>query len=152
MTEPKKKGKQGNAKKTASANPEKAIRARKDTKLTIAEGQLILTSTGTDPGLTFGTSDVKAAGPYTLTFRVQSHASGEGEVFWTHDVKTTLPKGQHQVFPVTHDGLWQDVSIKLDDAKIIYALRIDPCSATGEVRIVGLRLNDSSGKTLKQWP
>jgi len=146
------KGKQGNAKHLRSTNQDKAIRARKDTKLTITEGQLILTSTGTDSGMTFDTSDVKVTGPYTLTFRAQCQASGEGEVFWTHDANTTLPKGQHQVFPVTHDGQWHDVFIKLNDAKVMHALRIDLCSGTGKVRIEGLRLNGASGKTLKQWP
>ncbi|MDH4476957.1 MAG: arylsulfatase [Verrucomicrobiaceae bacterium] len=152
MTKPKKKGKKANAEKPAVATQDKAIRARKDTSLTVAEGQLILTSTGTDPGLTFDTSDVQASGPYTLEFRMQSHTSGEGEVYWTHDAKTSLPKGQHQIFPVTHDGQWHDVSIKLDDAMIIHALRLDPCAGIGEVRIEGLRLNDANDKTLKQWP
>ena len=76
----------------------KAIRARIDTKLTIDADQLVLTATGPDPGLTFDTSDVKVPGPYTLKFAMLSHASGDGELYWTTDATTSLPKGRHQLF------------------------------------------------------
>ena len=127
-------------------------RARKDTKLTVEGPQLILTSTGADPGLAFEHLSIESAGPYLLKFRLQSHATGKGEVYWTHDAQTILPKGLHQVFQVTHDGEWHELSIKLDDTRLIHGLRLDPCAGPGSVRLEGLRLTDSNGKTLQQWP
>ncbi len=127
-------------------------RARKNTTLTVEGTQFILTSTGADPGLAFEQLSIKSPGPYLLKFRLQSHATGEGEIFWTHDAQTILPKGLHQVFQVTHDGQWHELSIKLDDPRLIHSLRLDPCAGPGSVRLEGLRLTDSTGKTLEQWP
>jgi arylsulfatase len=140
-------------KKPSKAPPGETLpRARKDTKLTVEGPQLILTSTGADPGLAFEHLSIESPGPYLLKFRLQSHATGKGEVYWTHDAQTILPKGLHQVFQVTHDGEWHELSIKLDDTRLIHGLRLDPCAGPGSVRLEGLRLTDSNGKTLQQWP
>jgi arylsulfatase len=140
-------------KKSSKAPPGETLpRARKDTKLTVEGPQLILTSTGADPGLAFEHLSIESPGPYLLKFRLQSHATGKGEVYWTHDAQTILPKGLHQVFQVTHDGEWHELSIKLDDTRLIHGLRLDPCAGPGSVRLEGLRLTDSNGKTLQQWP
>ncbi len=156
MRKPKRKAKGKKADAQASALPPaakvKAIRARVDTTLAIANGQLVVTSMGDDPGLTFEASDINSAGPYTLTFRLQSSASGDGEIYWTTDTETSLPKGRHQTFKVTHDGQWHDLTLNLAEPKTLHALRLDPCAGKGVVRIEGLRLNDTNGKTLKQWP
>ncbi len=130
----------------------KPIRARVDTKLAIEKEQLVLTSTGDKPGLTFDVSDIKTAGPYTLTFRIQSNASGDGAIYWTTDAKSSLPKGVHQTFKVTHDGQWHDITLNLAELKILHALRLDPCAGKGVVRLDSLQLKDATGKTLKQWP
>jgi arylsulfatase len=140
-------------KKPSKAPPGETLpRARKDTKLTVEGPQLILTSTGADPGLAFEHLSIESPGPYLLKFRLQSHATGKGEVYWTHDAQTILPKGLHQVFQVTHDGEWHELSIKLDDTRLIHGLRLDPFAGPGSVRLEGLRLTDSNGKTLQQWP
>ena len=112
----------------------------------------MITSTGDTPGLTFDASDIKTAGPYTLTFRIQSNASGDGTIYWTTDAKTSLPKGGHQTFKVTHEGQWQDIVLNLAEPKILHALRLDPCAGKGVVRLDSLQLKDATGKTLKQWP
>ena len=146
------KAKQSTPKGSAAVNG-KAIRARVGTSLVIAEGQLVLTCTGNDPGLTFDASAwLKSSGPYTLEFRLQSHARGDGDLYWTTDAKTTLPRGRHQSFPVNHDGQWHDVALTIPETNVLYAIRLDPCSGPGEVRIEALRLEDASGTTLKSWP
>ncbi len=157
--EMKKPGRRTKAKKADAQTPSpmpvaqvKPIRARIDTTLVIEKQQLIITSTGDNPGLTFDASDIKTAGPYTLTFRLQSSASGDGEIYWTTDVKTALPKGERQTFKVTHDGQWHDIVLNVTESKVLHALRLDPCAGKGIVRLDSLRLKDSTGKTLKQWP
>jgi arylsulfatase len=127
-------------------------RARFGTKLTVENNQLVLTCTGNDPGIAFNHVDVSAVGPYTLTFRLQSHASGGGELFWTTDPETILPKGRHQTFPVTHDGQWHDMTLTVAEPNVLYGMRLDPCAGKGEVRIESLQLRDASGTTLKSWP
>ena len=136
----------------AAPTAEPLPRARKGTTLAVEGKQLVLTCTGDDPGLAFDRLGALAAGPYTLTFRVQSRASGEGELFWTTDADTSLPQGKHQAFPVTHDGQWHDVTLAIAEPKSFFAMRLDPCAGKGEVRIESLQLKDAKGTVLKSWP
>jgi len=127
-------------------------RARKDTKLAVEGSQLILQCSGEDPGLAFEHLKISEAGPYVLEFRLQSHAKGSGEVFWTTDPQTILPKGKKQPFEVVHDGQWHDLKITLDEGKTLHGLRLDPCGGPGEVRVDGLVLKTASGTVLARWP
>ena len=127
------------------------IRARKDTKLAIDGGQLVLTCTGTDSGLAFDNLTDLAPGPYKLQFRIQSQASGSGEVYFTTDPQAKLPDGEHQEFEVAHDGQWHEYTLPLETAKPICELRFDPCSAPGEVRVDGLQLTTGEGKVIRLY-
>jgi len=138
-----------NRKASKAVDDSKSLpRARIGTKLRQENDQLVLTCSGDDPGLAFNDLSIDSAGPYTLTFRLQAHSRGEGEIYWTTDATTTLPKGKHLAFPVTHDGQWHEVTLKIDDAKTLHALRLDPCAGPGEVRIESLTLLDSAGNDL----
>jgi arylsulfatase len=153
LTAGKAKGKGKRKASKAGASASAALpRARKGTTLTVEGTQLVLACAGDDPGLAFNSVNVTTAGPYTLTFRLQSHASGEGEIFWTTDAETTLPNGKHQDFAVTHDGQWHDVSLTIAEPKALVGLRLNPCAGKGEVRIDSLQLKDAHGTTLKSWP
>lgn len=145
--EPKRRKGKGKA-KAASSLP----RARKGTKLTVEGGQLILQCTGTDPGLAFENLKLTSPGPYTLGFRLQSHATGPGELYWTTDAEMTLPNGRHLDFEVKHDGEWHEHTLRIDEAKTLHGLRLDPCGGEGEVKIEGLVLKGEDGKVLAQWP
>ena len=127
-------------------------RARKGTQLTVEGPQLILQCIGDDPGLAFSDLNLTTAGPYVLEFKLQSHATGPAELYWTTDPETILPKGKHLDFTVKHDGAWHDHSIRIDEAKTLHALRLDPCGGEGEVRLEGLTLKNASGEVLVKWP
>ncbi|HBJ85142.1 MAG TPA: arylsulfatase [Verrucomicrobiales bacterium] len=127
-------------------------RARKGTKFTVEGPQLILQCTGDDPGLAFEKIAISQPGPYTLEFRLQSHATGPGELYWTTDPETILPKGKHLDFEVKHDGEWHDMKLTIDEAKTLHALRLDPCGGEGEAKIEGLTLKAADGKVLAKWP
>lgn len=142
-----KKGKQA-VSPTASALP----RARKGTTLKVDGSQLILQCTGNDPGLAFEHLKIESPGPYILEFRLQSQASGAGEIFWTTDAETILPKGNHLDFDVKHDGEWHEMKLSIDEAKTLHALRLDPCGGEGEVRIEEPVLKAQDGKVLAKWP
>ncbi|MFA6543021.1 MAG: arylsulfatase [Limisphaerales bacterium] len=130
-----------------------AIRARTNTKLAVEGDQLVITCTGSDSGLSFDRlPDLKAAGPYQLVFSLQGKAGGDGEIFWTTDAKTILPKGHHQPFEVKHDGEWHNITLAIDTPEKLHAFRLDPCSAPGVVRIKGLTLQTVSGQALQSWP
>lgn len=130
-----------------------SIRARASTKLAIEDGDLVITCSGTDSGLSFDAlPELPVAGPYRLVFSLRSDAAGAGEIFWTTDSATSLPRGTRQTFEVKHDGAWHDHSVPIAAADKIHALRLDPGSAPGTVRIRRLKLQDASGATLLSWP
>jgi arylsulfatase len=141
-------GKVRKGKKQAATLP----RARKGTKLTVEGDQLVLTCTGEDPGLAFNDLHLTAPGPYVLQFKLQSHATGSAELYWTTDAETILPKGKHLDFDVKHDGEWHEHTIRIDETKAMHALRLDPCGSEGEVRLEGLTLKNAEGKVLAKWP
>jgi len=143
------KRKKGKAKSKSAAN---LPRARKDTKLTVEGDQLILQSTGSDPGLAFEQLKLDSPGAYTLEFRLQSKASGSGELYWTTNAETILPKGKHLDFEVKRDGEWHEVKLLIEEAKTLHAFRLDPLGGEGEARVEGLVLKAEDGKVLARWP
>jgi len=129
------------------------IRARKNTKMTVKRQELHLVCTGDDPGLAI--DQIKrpiAAGPYTLSFRLRSTADRQGEIFFTTDPQTSLPRGQRVEFQPINDGQWHSVSIPLATKKTIVALRIDVCGGPGEATLSDLELQDHHGNVLRSWP
>lgn len=140
--------------KPPSANKKAdAIRARRETKLRIEDDQLIVECQGNDSGLAFDRlARLPESGPYRLRFRLQSNASGEGDLFWTVDAKTKLPGGERVPFAIRHDQTWQDIELTIDTQGKLFGFRLDPCGGPGEVRIAGLTLINEAGKVLRVWP
>jgi len=130
-----------------------AIRARKNTRLTVNGGKLELQFTGDDPGIAMDLRGANLpAGPYRLTFRLLGGSRDGGEVFYTIDPKTTLPNGERVRFEVRADRKWQDVDIPLPTKQSLQQIRIDVSSGTGQATISDLELRDENGKRLIAWP
>ncbi len=146
-------GRDSRAKPARKVGNPVALRARRDTVLSLQGSEIVLSCQAGDPGVAMDQlGGIAQAGPYTLVFSVRSQSSGGGEVYFTTDASTKLPGGQHVAFDVDHDGAWHDVALTLDTTDRLHALRLDPCEGTGTVRLKGLRLQDASGKTLQSWP
>jgi arylsulfatase A-like enzyme len=140
------------SKSKAKATPSK-IRARTGTQLKIEAQDLVLTCTGNDPGLALeALQNIPSPGPYRLSFRVQSHATGPAELYFTTDSETKLPGGSHLDFEVAHDGEWHNITLTLDTPKTLHGFRLDPCAGPGTVRIQALTLQDPQGTPLLSWP
>ena len=149
--EPNRKRRNSAAGKT-KANARK-IRARKNTKLQIVDGTLRLFFSGDDPGIAMDMRNRELPpGPYRVKFRLRGGGVGGGDLFFTTDPKTTLPRGSLVEFDVKADGEWQDVDIELQTSKTIHQLRIDVCDNAGEAAIADLKLVNMAGEALLAWP
>ena len=135
------------------ANAATKIRARKNTSLQITDGRLHLNMTGPDPGIAIDLRNTDlAAGPYELRFRIRSEHASDGELFYTSDANTSLPKGQTVDFKVHGGNDWQSLAIPLPMTGRIHQLRLDPRDDAGVVVLDELQLSDANGDVLESWP
>ena len=143
--------------KQSNANPADRIRALKNTTLKIVGNELRLQFTGDDPGIAMDLRNKQLPnGPYQITFRLKidtkSNEVSEGEVFYTTDTKTILPKGNNIPFAVESSDAWHTVQIPIAKSNRLYQLRIDIGDGPGMATIADLQLNGSDGKILQNWP
>ena len=83
----------------------KPIRARKNTELKVANGNLQLVFSGEDPGIAIDLRrESLPPGPYRVSFELNGGTTSGGELFFTTDQKTTLPKGKRIPFEVSANG------------------------------------------------
>lgn len=129
------------------------IRARKNTKIVQRPGALRLTFTGEDPGIAMDLRAVKGLppGPYQVNFDLKTSVEGTGDIFFTTDGKTVLPKGENRQFPVKGTDAAQPVRVELKTDKRLYQLRIDVSDGEGSAEISNLRLLGPDGKVIKNW-
>ncbi len=121
----------------------------KDTKLTTAGGELVVTSSGGDPW--FATRALPAGkGPFTITLRMKSNATGPGLIYYSTTAKFGFKRELTVPLAVQHDGQWHDYQVIVPVPKLT-ALRFDPATAVGEMRVASLRLLDATGRELKVW-
>ena len=130
------------------------IRARKGTKIVAQkDGSLKLTFAGDDPGIAMDLRSHSAmpSGPYTLAFDLDTSQTGHGEIYYTVDPKTSLPKGKKLDFPLPTGKGFKPVQIKIETWEAIQQLRIDITEGPGSAVIRNLRLIDFKGKTAVDW-
>ena len=147
----KKKAAKKSSKKPANHGKQKSIRARKNTSMRVNGQTMHLTFTGEDPGIAMDNLRGIPVGPYQLTFKLVAQQSGGGELFFTTDDKTTLPKGTRVPFEVRESSRAEDVSIHLDTRKQIFKLRLDVSDGPGVATISNLTLRKGD-QVLKTWP
>ncbi len=138
---------------TTNGKSRNNIRARKNTELVRSLGQFDLKFTGEDPGIAM---DLRRdagipSGLYHLTFDVQTSWQGNGEIFFTIDDDTILPKGRRIEFPVAGSASSQHVRVKMDTQERLRQLRIDITDGPGTAVVSNLQLLDAKGDTVKDW-
>ena len=90
-------------------------------------------------------------GPYVLAFKLNKAPGGGGEVFYTTDNKTVLPKRNRIDFPIDGSGGPQDVRIPIPTDQSLKQIRLDVSDGPGSASLRNLRLLDSEGRIIKDW-
>lgn len=165
-----KKGRQVKAQRT------RGIRARKNTVLKVVDNELQLKFTGDDPGIAMDFRSQKLPnGPYQVTFRLKidtdstaananANAATQGEIFYTTDAKSILPKGTNVAFKIEPTSSWQTIRISIANTSQksnetspqpplrLYQLRIDVSDGPGSATIADLQLLGPDDQPIKTWP
>ena len=133
--------------------PPLGIRTRKNTSLVRKNNSLVLTFTGQDPGIAMDLRSLKtlAAGPYLLTFDLTTETQATGEVFYTIDHATILPRGIKLTFPVESSLEPQKIAIEIKTKKRLQQLRLDVLPGLGKAVIKNLELLGDDKKVLANW-
>lgn len=149
------KGGANGPKKSKARPPGKPVagwRPEGTTKLATKEGALIVTSTGGDPHLSARLDKAATAGELVLHVTMSSDSSGGGQMFWQEQgVNPGFAADRSHRFDVQHDGKTQNYSIAFEAKKPVLAVRIDPSSAPGTIKIIQVRLTTKEGSLLHQW-
>jgi hypothetical protein len=121
--------------------------ASRDASIVRTNDQFIIRSVGGDPYIH---APVNATGtpPFTVELRMRSDSEGPGEIFISTPQRPGFPRELRVPFLVEHDTLWHDYRIGIPTKEHISALRLDPSTAPGEIRIERLALLDSHGAIL----
>lgn len=118
----------------------------KDAQLTEKDGAWHIRATGGDAWISTRDLPAGAKGPFTARLRLKSTAGGTGVVYFIGAPKGNFRKEDSVSFPMKHDGAFHDYEIAIPPARL-FALRLDPGNAPGEITVATFELRDASGKT-----
>ena len=123
-----------------------------DAKLALADGCLVLTSTGGDPYM-FTHEVPGLQGKIVCRIRLKSDSRGEAALHWgtMRHGRKGFTRGRRIPWHPKHDEQWQTIDIPFQSQAPLFALRLDPCTAPGTVYIDWIRLVDDRGRVVKTW-
>jgi arylsulfatase A-like enzyme len=113
------------------------------------KGVLHIQSKGRDPML-ISEALALSAGSYTLKIRMKSRSRGNGLLF-ARPAKGGYKVGSGTSFSFSHDNKWHIITIPLNRNYEIAELRLDPCTAPGEIEIEWINLSLAEGDVIQEW-
>lgn len=88
-------------------------------------------------------------GPFRVEFRMRSSGKGPAMLYWSGG--QPFARQRSVTVPLRHDGRWNNYSAEVPAKGQVKSLRLDPCSAAGEIGIDFVRLSDAQGKEVATW-
>lgn len=140
------------ARRAKRSKPVAGWRANGTALLSIKNGQLVVESDGGDPWMSFDFPEPLPNGDVTLKLRLISNSQGSGQVFWAHELSKPKFASARQVkFEMAHDGEAHDVSVLIPSKNLLTSIRLDPSTASGQIKIVSAELVAADGTSLFSW-
>lgn len=121
-------------------------------RLAIVNENLVVTSTGGDPNLSFRLPREANATSFQLHITMKSDSNGNGQIFWQEKgVAPAFFRDRSKPFSIQHDGQTHDYEINFTAGKAVTGIRIDPSRSPGTVQISNIRLTTADGKLIHHW-
>lgn len=102
---------------------------------------LRLESNSIDPML-IASAPVTNKSVLTLTFKMRSQSSGNGQLFWTTNSNPSFSESKSSVFSVAHDGEWHSYELDVSESEKVGLLRLDPSRSTGQIELKDIRISN----------
>ena len=107
-------------------------------------GGLVIQSTGGDPWISMSRLPKDAKGPFQLELSLSSQSRGEARVYFATPAASGFARERSQSLELKHNGQPEAVTVALPVDQLS-ALRLDPSTAPGIVRLTRLVLIDAAG-------
>ncbi len=121
-------------------------------ELSLHADQLVISSQGGDPHLSYVLPEAVPGDSLVLTFTMASSSKGTGQLFWQEKgVRPAFHRDRSMPFEVVHDGKKHQYMLDWSVDQPVTAIRIDPSTAAGQMEISDAKLTTGDGKLLHQW-
>ncbi|QDT62718.1 Arylsulfatase precursor [Stieleria bergensis] len=125
----------------------------KDCSLAKKSGQLVVTSTGNDPYLSFNFPKPLETGSFKLNLTLTSNARGDAQLFWgERGADRPFFRERSKTFPIKNDGKPHQYTILMETQADLTAIRLDPSRGPGTIRIESIELKDQTDELIYRWP
>ncbi len=123
-----------------------------DTKITVSDKVLHISSSGSNPFIETDYTPNFANTNVRFVFEMKSNSGGMGEVSWKGgNNKDCVPENMVSV-EIIHDGEWHDYSVQLPLKEVLKAIRLKPATAAGDMQVRNIRLETSDCYYMRDWP
>jgi hypothetical protein len=107
--------------------------ARNDCRTEVADGRLVIESTGGDP---YAVSPIRLPGRgFAVRLRVRTTAVGDGQFFWSSTTRPGFAADREVSLPLVGDGEWHEHEVVLETDGDLTGLRFDPGSGEGRTEV-----------------
>jgi serine/threonine protein kinase len=115
-------------------------------KLIQSDDRLIAESTGTDPQLLASIKNAKKGGPFKVSLRMKSSATGQGTLYFNNPAS----EDRAVMFDVKHDSNWHEYTVDVP-ATNLHGLRLDPADSKGRIEIDWVTVHAKDGEHVITW-
>ena len=113
---------------------------------------IVVSSQGGDPQMSYTLPEPVSGKSFVLTFTMTSNSRGSGQVFWHEKgVAPAFFRDRSKSFEVSHDGEPHQYVIEGSADNPDAAIRIDPATGSGQIRVANLTLTTDDGQVLHRW-
>lgn len=121
-------------------------------KLSLNNGALVVDSSGRDPHLSYTLPEAFEAQSLVLTMSIQSNSQGKGQVFWREKgVSPAFFRDRSVSFDLQHNNQAHEYAVRFVPTEPVIAIRIDPSTGAGRIKISKLQLTTDGGRVLQRW-
>lgn len=146
------KPKQSKARRGPSPKPVAGWKPSHDCTLALRGGSFVITSSGSDPYLSYVLPKPVAAGRFEVQITMASTAGGRGQFFWQEQgIRPPFFRDRSTGFTVTHDGKPHEYRVAFTAAHPVTAVRLDPGQSAGKIRISDMKLLDANDRLVHEW-